>query len=45
MPIDNNRLKLAAAAYIYIHMNYSTKRRRQAMVGNPLLLKAGTIQQ
>jgi hypothetical protein len=29
MPMDKNRLKLAAAAYIYIHMHYATKRRRQ----------------
>jgi hypothetical protein len=27
--MDNNRLKLAAAAYIYIHMHYATKRRRR----------------
>jgi hypothetical protein len=25
--MDNNRLKLAAAAYIYIHMHYATKRK------------------
>jgi hypothetical protein len=27
--MDNNRLRLAAAAYIYIHMHYATKRRRR----------------